>query len=117
MTCQCTGQEQVTPNGKFWCETHQCWKTQHYLDLCRTNERYVRLWQNGVGPGQKRVERPRGLGDMVEAALKAVGITTARYQKLKGALGLKRQCNCCGRKNKLNQLGKKLGIGVPPGDK
>jgi len=47
-----------------------------------------------------------GLGDMVSAGLAAVGITPERVSK---ALG--RPCGCKERAAKLNELGKRLGIG------
>lgn len=48
----------------------------------------------------------RGLGDMVAAGLAAVGITPERVS---AALG--RPCGCKERKQKLNELGRRLGIG------
>lgn len=47
-----------------------------------------------------------GLGDIVAAGLAAVGITKERVSK---ALG--RPCGCAERQKKLNDLGRKLGIG------
>jgi len=48
----------------------------------------------------------RGLGDMVAAGLSAIGITKDRVSK---ALG--RPCGCAERQARLNELGRKLGIG------
>lgn len=47
-----------------------------------------------------------GLGDMVAAGLRAVGITPERVSKVLG-----RPCGCKGRQEKLNELGRRLGIG------
>ncbi len=47
-----------------------------------------------------------GLGDMVKATLSAVGITEERVSK---AIG--RPCNCGKRAEKLNELGRRIGIG------
>ena len=47
-----------------------------------------------------------GLGDRVASALAAVGITKERVSK---ALG--KPCGCAKRQAKLNELGRKLGIG------
>ena len=47
-----------------------------------------------------------GLGDMVAAGLSAVGITKERVSK---ALG--RPCGCPKRQKRLNELGRKFGIG------
>jgi len=48
----------------------------------------------------------RGLGDMVKAGLSAIGITEERVSK---AIG--RPCGCSKRAEKLNELGRKFGIG------
>lgn len=48
-----------------------------------------------------------GLGDMVAAGLSAVGITPERVSK---ALGVQ-DCGCKKRQAKLNELGRRLGIG------
>ena len=48
-----------------------------------------------------------GLGDIVAAGLSAVGITPERVSK---ALGVK-DCGCKQRQQKLNELGRRLGIG------
>ena len=47
-----------------------------------------------------------GLGDMVKAGLSAIGITEERVTK---AIG--RECGCSKRAEKLNELGRKIGIG------
>ena len=47
-----------------------------------------------------------GLGDMVASALSAVGITKERVSK---AIG--KPCGCAKRQEKLNELGRKFGIG------
>lgn len=50
--------------------------------------------------------KKRGLGDIVKAGLSAIGITEERVSK---AIG--RPCGCGKRAEKLNELGRKLGIG------
>ena len=47
-----------------------------------------------------------GLGDMVKAGLSAIGITEERVSK---AIG--RPCGCSERAEKLNELGRRVGIG------
>jgi hypothetical protein len=47
-----------------------------------------------------------GLGDMVAAGLAAVGITKERVSK---AIG--KPCGCAKRQERLNELGRRLGIG------
>lgn len=47
-----------------------------------------------------------GLGDMVKAGLSAIGITEERVS---AAIG--RPCGCSKRAEKLNELGRKIGIG------
>ena len=51
-------------------------------------------------------QSPAGLGDMVAAGLSAVGVTKERVSKLLG-----KPCNCEQRRQALNALGRKLGIG------
>ena len=48
----------------------------------------------------------QGLGDLVAAALSAVGITKERVSK---AIG--RPCGCAKRQEKLNNIGRRFGIG------
>jgi hypothetical protein len=48
----------------------------------------------------------RGLGDLVKAGLSAIGITEERVSK---AIG--RPCGCSRRAEKLNELGRRIGIG------
>ena len=50
--------------------------------------------------------KKRGLGDMVKAGLSAIGITEERVSK---AIG--KPCGCSKRAEKLNELGRKFGIG------
>ena len=49
---------------------------------------------------------PPGLGDMVTAGLSAIGITKERVSKAVGG-----DCGCLKRQEKLNELGRKIGIG------
>jgi hypothetical protein len=51
-----------------------------------------------------------GLGDMVAAGLAAVGITKERAQAVAAAVGVK-DCGCKKRQERLNELGRRLGIG------
>lgn len=57
----------------------------------------------------RAVRKPMGLGDRVEQALTAVGITKERYQEVKEAIGLPPGCDCEIRKQWLNRLGERLG--------
>jgi hypothetical protein len=36
----------------FRCMRHDCLKTEHWHDLCRTRDDYFALWERGAGPGQ-----------------------------------------------------------------
>lgn len=47
-----------------------------------------------------------GLGDMVKAGLSAIGITEERVSAVIG-----RPCGCSERAEKLNEIGRKIGIG------
>jgi len=51
-----------------------------------------------------------GLGDMVASALSAVGITKERAQAVAAVVGVK-DCGCKKRQERLNELGRRLGIG------
>jgi hypothetical protein len=51
-------------------------------------------------------KRGRGLGDMVAAGLSAIGITPQRISALTG-----RPCGCKERQRRLNEWGRKVGIG------
>ena len=59
----------------------------------------------GCGYTQENGVRP-GLGDYVAAGLQKVGITKQRVSKV-----TKRPCGCGRRQKKLNELGRKVGIG------
>lgn len=60
-------------------------------------------------PGREWQARP-GLGDMVAAGLDAVGITKRRVQAVANRVGIK-DCGCKQRQQRLNELGRKVGIG------
>ena len=68
--------------------------------------------KNFTGTGQHlcAVPEPVGLGDMVAAGLDAVGITKDRVQAVARRVGIK-DCGCRKRHQRLNELGRKLGIG------
>ena len=38
--------------GPGHCDRHQCGKTAHFHEMCRTRPDYFRLWEQGQGPGQ-----------------------------------------------------------------
>ena len=54
----------------------------------------------------RRDTRRPGLGDMVASGLAKVGITKERVSRVLG-----RDCGCAKRQQRLNDLGRKLGIG------
>ena len=72
-----------------------CWLAEH-------DPRYAALW--GVTP------KRRGLGDWVAAALAWLGITKTRADRVAKAVG-RPSCGCAARQQRLNDLGKKIGIG------
>lgn len=47
-----------------------------------------------------------GLGDLVAAVLYRVGMTPARYRRLKAALGFAPACRCHQRQHTLNRIGR-----------
>jgi hypothetical protein len=53
-----------------------------------------------------RHKKPVGLGDMVAQGLSSVGITPERVAKI-----TKKPCGCKKRQEKLNEFGRKFGIG------
>lgn len=57
-----------------------------------------------------------GFGDRVASALSAVGITKARAQAVAQAVGIE-DCGCAERQQRLNELGRLVGIGVDPSEK
>lgn len=102
--------------GPGWCERHQVVKSPHWVKLCQTREDYFRAWEEGRGPGQQKpdvnakpaVRKPgkNGWGDKVETFLQGLGITPERYVDIKEKFGLPPTCNCAGRKEWLNQVGR-----------
>ena len=78
--------------------------------LCVVNDGdgYCRNCGHMLLPGVGRLcaGQPAGLGDMVKASLSAIGITEERVS---AAIG--RPCGCSQRAEKLNELGRKIGIG------
>jgi hypothetical protein len=56
---------------------------------------------------------PNGLGDLVAAAFASVGITKDRAQAVAELAGFE-DCGCAKRQERLNQLGRMVGIGGPP---
>lgn len=51
-----------------------------------------------------------GLGDRVASALSAVGVTEARVASVAATVGIK-DCGCRRRREALNRIGRRLGIG------
>jgi hypothetical protein len=56
---------------------------------------------------------PNGLGDLVAAAFASVGITKDRAQAVAELAGFE-DCGCAKRQQRLNELGRMVGIGGPP---
>jgi pyridoxal/pyridoxine/pyridoxamine kinase len=56
---------------------------------------------------------PNGLGDLVAAAFASVGITKDRAQAVANAIGVE-DCGCERRRQRLNDLGRMVGIVGPP---
>jgi hypothetical protein len=59
------------------------------------------------------LETQKGLGDVVALAFASVGITKDRAQAAANAIGVK-DCGCDKRQERLNELGRMVGIGTPP---
>jgi hypothetical protein len=75
---------------------------------CIVSEDGDRLVVDETHPAYPRAKP--GLGDMVAAGLDAVGITKERVQAVASVVGVK-DCGCRKRQEKLNELGRKFGIG------
>jgi hypothetical protein len=56
---------------------------------------------------------PNGLGDLVAAAFASIGVTKDRAQAVANAIGVE-DCGCAQRQERLNELGRMVGIGGPP---
>ena len=56
--------------------------------------------------GYTQYQNPPGPGDRVAATLARLGITEHRYKKAKRAVGLKGDCGCKKRQQRLNKLGR-----------
>jgi hypothetical protein len=85
--------DEITP-----CLTHDLGDGWYEVDV--DHPAYPRTRKAGVQPPKA------GLGDRVKAGLSAIGITEERVSK---AIG--RPCGCSKRAEKLNELGRKIGIG------
>jgi hypothetical protein len=88
---------QGVPLSKMSCESGKCACPACGATASQPEKGFVLHWCKA---------RKRGLGDMVAAGLSAVGITEERVSKLVGG-----DCGCSKRKQLLNQLGRKIGIG------
>lgn len=42
--------------GPGFCQRHGCCKTVHFYRLCKNDERYFRMWEEGRGPNQDIVD-------------------------------------------------------------
>ncbi len=80
---------------------------------CQPGPTCPRCQRPGPRPGVRRQCRP-GLGDLVAAGLEAVGVTTARADRLARRLGLA-GCGCAGRRDWLNRASGKPGNLGDPG--
>jgi hypothetical protein len=61
--------------------------------------------------GYTQLSATAGLGDITAATLHRSGLTKARYIAAKRWLGLVPKCGCQKRQQRLNELGRKVGIG------
>lgn len=83
--CRCTGDEEPGPNGTFYCRYHECRKSQHRLQMCRTKPHYLAAWNKGTGPGQGLPPLPQpkpeafGPGTELKKLFRSWGITGCRY--------------------------------------
>ena len=90
-------------------------KKQDLIERCRQRNVDIKtamqsvVHKNGdkwyVNVNHPSYPKASGLGDRVKKVLTTVGITPERVSRLTG-----RPCNCGKRKEKLNELGKRIGI-------
>lgn len=89
-----------------FCKRHNVHKTEHWRNLCQTNERYFQAWENGTGPAQPippEITRKRrearlnkikdGPGDFLHKYLSTIGIREAPG------------CSCASHRTQMNQWG------------
>ena len=59
MGCECLQQVAIESTAKLtacscksagFCDRHQCLKTEHWHNLCRTRADYFQAWEEGKGP-------------------------------------------------------------------
>jgi hypothetical protein len=74
---------------------------------CVVSEEGDELVVDETHPDYPAHKKPLGLGDMAGIVLSSVGITPERVSKVTG-----KPCGCNKRKQALNKIGQKVGIGV-----
>lgn len=79
-------------------------------NACERCGGFFRPPPDGLRAGQTICRCRAGLGDIVASGLAAVGITKERVQAVASAVGVK-DCGCKKRQEKLNELGRRIGIG------
>jgi hypothetical protein len=70
----------------------------------------ISLWPVHCVCGYVQFHPRRGLGDHLACLLHRIGITRSRYIQAKSMLGLNGRCGCQERQEKLNAIGRKLGL-------
>ena len=110
MGCECLQQVAVESVARLtacdckaagFCERHQCVKTDHWVNLCRTKADYFQAWEEGRGPCINKPPPPSvppnkiGLGDALEWIIRR-----ATFGLLRPWPG----CGCHARKSWLNQF-------------
>ena len=86
--CQCRGDEDAGPNGTFWCQFHQCRKTQHWKRLCETRPKHRDKWNAGRGMGQSA-----GGQSEIQPAVPPTGPGT-ELSRMLSWFGVHAQTNC-----------------------
>jgi len=96
------------PDGNlFWCDRHQCQKTAHWWELCRTQPAYFQVWEEGKGPGQGHLQERLQEQPVVEQRSVAPSRTMmigpgTELRRLLHSLGIHEKTGCqCNKRAKM----------------
>ena len=80
-----------------WCERHRVNKSTRMHDVCQTKQKYFDAWEQGRGPGQTIVQKPKSV-------VIGPGTVLARKLRLRGYTTLE-GCGCKSKIAKMNAWG------------
>ena len=107
--CQCAknGRPELEGDGNtFFCTTHNCYKTPHFYDLCRTKSGYWKQWEKDQGPGQFKIANNKNKRPSRKRKKPKGGAGTELKLLLqKFWIANKEDCGCDKMANEMNQKG------------